>query len=105
AKEVSEGIILGVPRVPGFDAYLFAVMPWPAWPDYMDPDFEPGEPAGEPADADVFFGAIRDHFHFLEMAGFEITPPDNWEAADHWAIPFSRSDVVVLIAAVGQRSM
>ena len=93
-------------ELPGFGTFLLAVMPWPAWPDFMDPDFRPGEEVGAGATSpDQFGAAVQNHFRFLGDSGFQLAPAEQWTVGTSCAVAYLRADVSVLVVSREMASM
>lgn len=89
------------------DYYLWAYMPYPAWPAVVDPGYGHGSPTPQdPTFPDELLDATRQHFgRVLFPIGFDVAPPENCERGETLAVPFVRDDLVVMVVVPDSGSL
>lgn len=79
------------------DAYLWAIVPLPAWSADVDPHVVEWS---DVVDAEVFATAAANGLGRLQGLRFDVLPRDSWEIGDVVVVGACREDATVLVAAM-----
>jgi len=76
------------------DAYLLAILPFPAWPLHAAPG-PAYEGAAAPLTPETLALALDASFPCFGEAGFVLGPADDWETQSNLILPLSRADATI----------